>query len=260
MQEKKLLWSILNSKDPASELKQLDDAGVLEHLLPELTGLKGVDIIEGQKHKDNFEHTLQVIKQTAEASESPWLRLVSILHDAGKAKTKKFIKDKGWTFQNHELVGARMVKSVFDRFDLDKSQLEYVIKLIEYHGIAKELTKDEVTDSAIRRLYTELGDWVDDLLLFCKCDMTTASYAKRQRFQNDLDRLKERILVVKNKDEADKWRSPIDGNFIMKELGITPGKRLGLIKSDIERAIKSGKVADNFNAAYVYFLSIKDKY
>ena len=260
MKEKQLLWNILNSEDPAQELSNLDQAGILEHLLPELTALKGVDVMDGQKHKDNFEHTLQVIKQTSEASKNPWLRLVSILHDAGKAPTKRFDKEKGWTFQNHELVGARMTKKVFDRFDLDKSKLDYVTKLIEYHGIAKELTKDEVTDSAIRRFSTELGDWVDDLILFCKCDMTTASYAKRQRFTNDLDRLKDKINAVRIKDEVAKWRSPIDGNFIMKELNIQPGRKLGLVKSEIERAIKAGEVEDNFDAAYKYLLTIKDKY
>lgn len=260
MKEKNLLWNILNSSDPAQDLINLDDSGVLEHLLPELTGLKGVDIIDGQGHKDNFIHTLQVVKQTAEASKNPWLRLVAILHDAGKKPTKRFDKSKGWTFQNHELVSSKMLVDVFNRFDLDKSQLPYVSKLVEYHGIAKELTKSGVTDSAIRRFSTELGDWVDDLLLFCKCDMTTASAIKRQRFQVELDSLKERIKDVKTNDEASKWRSPIDGNFIMKELNITPGRKLGLIKSEIERAIKANEIGDDFISAYNYLLEIKDKY
>lgn len=260
MSEKLLLLNILNASDPSEELIKLDESGVLEHLLPELTALKGVDIVDGQKHKDNFAHTLQVVKQTAEASQNTFLRLVAILHDAGKAPTKKFDPDKGWTFNNHELVSSRMVKDVFRRFELDNSKKDYVIKLVEYHGIAKELTKDGVTESAIRRFSTELGDWVDDLLLFCKCDMTTSSYVKRQRFQNDLDKLKERIEFVKRKDDASKWRSPIDGNFIMKELNITQGRRLGLIKSEIERAIKAGDISDDFDSAYNYLQIIKDKY
>ena len=260
MKEKQLFLNILNSANPAQELSTLDSAGVLEHLLPELTALKGVDTIDGQKHKDNFEHTLQVVKQTADLSTNPWLRLVAILHDVGKAPTKRFDKEKGWTFQNHELVSARLVKKIFDRFDLDKSKLDYVTKLVEYHGITKELTKDGVTDSAIRRFSTELSEYVDDLLLFCKCDMTTTSYAKRQRFQNDLDKLKDRIEIVKRKDEVAKWRSPIDGNFIMKELNIQPGRKLGLVKAEIERAIKANEIEDNFDSAYKYLLTIKDKY
>ena|ERR1035437_6915893 len=258
--EKQLLWNILNSEDPAKELSELDDAAILEHLLPELTALKGVDIKGGQGHKDNFVHTLQVVKQTSESSKNPWLRLIAILHDVGKSTTKRFENGKGWTFQNHELVSARIAKDVFNRFDLDKSKLEYVTKLIEYHGITKELTKEEVSESAIRRFSTELGEWVDDLILFCKCDMTTASYAKRQRFTNDLDRLKDKIINVRVKDEVAKWRSPIDGNFIMKELNIPPGRKLGLVKSEIERAIKAGEVEDNFDAAYKHLITIKDKY
>jgi len=260
MKEKELLWNILNSNNPSQDLLNLDNAGVLEHLLPELTKLKGVDVINGQGHKDNFIHTLQVIKQTAEVSTNPWLRLVAILHDAGKAPTKRFDKERGWTFQNHELVSSRMVKDVFKRFDLDKSKIDYVSKLVEYHGIAKELTKIGVTDSAIRRFSNELGEWVDDLLLFCKCDMTTASPMKRQRFQIELDSLKERIEDVKKNDESSKWRAPIDGNFIMKELNIEPGRKLGKIKSEIERAIKANEIEDNFMSAYNYLLKIKDNY
>ena len=258
--EKKLIWNILNSKDPSQDLLNLDNSGILVNILPELTNLKGVDIVNGQGHKDNFLHTLQVVKQTAEVSTNPWLRLVAILHDAGKKPTKRFDKAKGWTFQNHELVSSRMVKDIFNRFDLDKSKLEYVSKLVEYHGIAKELTKNGVTDSAIRRFSTELGDWVDDMLLFCKCDMTTSSVMKRQRFQIELDSLKDRIEEVRKNDEVSKWRCPIDGNFIMKELDIKPGRKLGLIKSDIENAIKNGIVEDNFMSAYKYLMVIKDKY
>lgn len=260
MKEKELLWNILNSTNPSEELANLDNTGVLEHLLPELTKLKGVDVINGQGHKDNFIHTLQVVKQTAEVSTNPWLRLVAILHDAGKAPTKRFDKEKGWTFQNHELISSRLVIDVFKRFDLDKTKIEYVSKLVEYHGIAKELTKKGVTDSAIRRFSTELGDWVDDMLLFCKCDMTTKSVANRQRFQTELDELKSRIEEVRKSDEASKWRAPIDGNFIMKELGITPGRKLGQIKSEIERAIKANEIEDNFMSAYNYLLKIKDNY
>jgi tRNA nucleotidyltransferase (CCA-adding enzyme) len=201
-----------------------------------------------------------VIKQTAEVTTNPWLRLVAILHDAGKAPTKRFDKTKGWTFQNHELVGSRMVSEFFDRFGLDKSKEAYVVKLIEYHGIAKELTKEGVTDSAIRRFTTELGDWVDDLLLFCKCDMTTSSVVKRQRFKIELDNLKNRIEDVKELDEKSKWRCPIDGNFIMKELDIKPGRKLGQLKQEIERAIKANEIEDNFLGAYNYLLKIKDKY
>lgn len=260
MKEKELLWNILNSNDPSKELENLDNIGVLDHLLPELTKLKGVDVIDKQGHKDNFLHTLQVVRQTSEVSKNPWLRLVAILHDAGKAQTKRFDKSKGWTFQNHELVSSRMVNDIFKRFDLDKSKIDYVSKLVEYHGIAKELTKKGVTDSAIRRFSTELGGWVDDMLLFCKCDMTTKSEANRQRFKSELDALKSRILEVNKGDEASKWRAPIDGNFIMKELNIEPGRKLGKIKSEIERAIKSNEIEDNFMSAYDYLLKIKDKY
>jgi tRNA nucleotidyltransferase/poly(A) polymerase len=260
MKEKQLLWNILNSDEPSKELSNLDNIGALDAFLPELTNLKGIDIIDGQGHKDNFIHTLQVLRQTSEVSTNPWLRLVAILHDAGKAPTKRFDKEKGWTFQNHELISSRMVINVFKKFDLDKSKIEYVSKLVEFHGIAKELTKKGVTDSAIRRFSTELGEWVDDMLLFCKCDMTTKSATNRQRFQLELDNLKNRIINIQKNDEAAKWRAPIDGNFIMKELGISPGRKLGQIKSEIERAIKSKEIEDNFMSAYNYLLKIKNNY
>ena len=253
--EKELLMNILNSSDPASELKKLDDMGILESLLPELTDLKS----NGEKgHKDNFLHTLQVVKQTSEVTHNIWLILVSILHDIGKAPTKRFLNGT-WTFQNHELVGARMINDIFTRFDLNRSELNYVTKIVEYHGIAKELTKEGVSDSAVRRFSKEFGPYIDDIITFCKCDITTKNAAKKENYQKDLDLLKERIEEIREKDEKTKWRPPIDGNFIMKEFGVI-GKKLGQMKSDMELAIKSGKIKDDFDDAYKYLVSIKDKY
>ncbi len=253
--------TILSTPDPSVILRQLDESGMLEQYLPELTALKGVDVIDGQKHKDNFEHTLQVVSQTAAVSKNPYLRLVAILHDCGKATTKRFDKEKNtWTFQNHEYISSKMVKNIFKRFNLDSSKIEYVSKIIQNHGIPQALTKSDVTESAIRRFYTEMGEYTDDLLLFCKCDMTTSSYVKRERFQNSIDVLKDRIELVKRLDNESKWRPPIDGNFIMKELGIQPGMKLGLILKEIKRAIKDGEVEDNFDSAYAYLQTIKDRF
>jgi putative nucleotidyltransferase with HDIG domain len=232
--------------------------GILDSLLPELTALKGVEIREGKGHKDNFLHTLQVVKQTAAITDNIWLRLASILHDIGKAPTKRFIEG-AWTFQNHELVGSKMIDDIFERFNLDKSKLDYVKKIVEYHGIAKELTKDMVGDSAIRRFTKEMGPYIDDIINFCKCDVTTANRLKKEQYKNDMDTLRKRIHEIKEKDEESKWRPPIDGNFIMKEFGVS-GRKLGQMKSDMEIAIKSGKIKDDFDDAYSYLLSIKDKY
>jgi tRNA nucleotidyltransferase/poly(A) polymerase len=260
MNDKELLLSILNAPDPSAELIKLDESGVLDKLLPELTALKGVDSIDGQQHKDNFAHTLQVLKQTAEVSQNPYLRLVAILHDAGKAPTKRFDKERGWTFHDHENVSAKMSVKLFNRLNLDIENLDYVSTIIKFHGITKALTEPGVTDTAIKRFYNELGEYVSDLLLFCSCDMTTKSEAKRLRFRKSLIELHERITSIKESEEAKLWRSPITGDFIMKELDIKPSKRLGNIKSEIERAIKANEVEDNFESAYKYLYLIKDKF
>jgi CRISPR/Cas system-associated endonuclease Cas3-HD len=238
-------------------LKELDKQGILKEVLPELTALKGVEIVNGQKHKDNYFHTLQVVENTYKASSNIWLRLVSILHDIGKAPTKKFIKGQGWTFQNHEYVGGKMLKKIFKRFDLDFKYYPYVKNLIVNHGRPKELTKD-VSDSALRRLAKDLEtpQNLDDLFLFCKCDITTRKIDKLTRQQADLEKVYQEVLRVVKTDKENEWRCPVSGQMIMEHFNLGAGREVGVIKKQIETAIKSGEIADELESALEYMKNI----
>ena len=262
-----------DSKDIRDLLLSLEQSGIMKDILPELLALKGIERRDGKGHKDNYLHTLQVVQQTYEVTDDIWLRLVSILHDIGKAPTKRFDKKLGWTFHNHEFVGSKMIKPIFKRLDLDMSKLKYVIKLVKAHGKVKELTGNDkdsdtmdntttkdfyVTDSAIRRFAKDMGDDVDDLILFCKCDLTTKYEIKKQRYVNDINLLSERISEIKKADEKAKWRSPITGQMIMDEYGLGQCREVGVIKSKIETAIKNGDIKDDYDEAYAYMLTLKE--
>ncbi len=248
---------ILNAD--ASNIKNmfliLDEKGILSEVLPELIALKGVDKTKESYHKDNFYHTLQVIENTYNTTKNPWIRLVAILHDIGKAKTKKWINGIGWTFHNHEFVGAKMIKHIFKRFNLPEDKYEYVYKLIYNHGFPKELSKN-VTDSALRRFALEIGDELEDLILFCKCDLTSKNLEKTTRQSKAYDDVYNAIINIRKLDEIAKWRCPIDGNIIMQYFGVK-GKEVGLIKNKIEKAIKSGEIEDSYENAFEYMKQIK---
>ena len=260
MNDFKTILSVDHSQIQAL-LKTLEENGTLKVLLPELVALKGVEIIDGKKHKDNYYHTLQVVENTYMVTDKSYLRLASILHDIGKAPTKRFDKQIGWTFHNHEFVGSKMVKKIFKRLQLDEDQLDYVICIVKQHGKMKELTENkQVSDSAIRRFAKEIGDDIEDLVLFCKCDITTRFEDKMARQKSALDNVFKRIVEINQKDEEDKWRSPIDGQMIMDEFDIGPSRMLGDIKKKIEDAIKAGQVEDNYEDAYEYMMAIKNDY
>jgi tRNA nucleotidyltransferase/poly(A) polymerase len=246
-------------------LLELDKQGILEEILPELTALKGVDIVNGQKHKDNFYHTLQVVENTYKATSDIWLRLVAILHDIGKAPTKKFIKGQGWTFQNHEYVGSKMIHKIFQRFrDSDSynyfhgKKYQYVKKLVKNHGRPKELTVN-VTDSALRRLATDMEDMqhLEDLFLFCKCDITTKNSDKLKRLQDSLGNVYQEILRVKKQDKENEWKCPVTGKMIMEYFNLKPSLKVGEIKQQIESAIKSGEIKDDYDEAFEYMKNLE---
>lgn len=233
----------------------LDQNGILEEILPELIALKGVDKSKESFHKDNFNHTLSVIENTYNATSNPWIRLVAILHDIGKAKTKKWVDGIGWTFHNHEYVGGKMLQPIFKRLELPEDKYDYVHKLIVNHGFPKELTKN-VTDSGLRRFGNEIGDDLEDLILFCKCDLTSKNLEKKTRQYKGYDDVYNAIIKIREKDEIAKWRCPIDGVMIMDYFDVK-GKEVGIIKSKIESAIKNGEIADNYDAAFEYMKTIK---
>jgi hypothetical protein len=254
----------LDYKQVQPLLLELDKQGILEEILPELTALKGVDIVNGQKHKDNFYHTLQVVENTYKATSNIYLRLVAILHDIGKAPTKKFIKGQGWTFQNHEYVGCKMIHKILKRFrDSDGynyfhgKKYQYVKLLVKNHGRPKELTKD-VSDSALRRLATDMEDaqHLEDLFLFCKCDITTKFPDKLTRQQGDLENVYQEVLRVVQMDKANEWRCPVSGQMIMDYFNLGAGREVGIIKKQIENAIKSGEIPDELEPALEYMKNI----
>jgi putative nucleotidyltransferase with HDIG domain len=254
--ESKIFKNILDGSNIVNDLILLDKNGLLDNVLPELTNLKSTD----KGHKDNFIHTLQVVRQVCEVTNDKWLILASILHDVGKAVTKRYVKGHGWTFHHHEQVGANMVDTVFDRLDLDKSKLEYVKNIVFWHGLVKDLTTDIANDSAIRRFDKETQGFQDDLLLFCKCDITTKYADRKKRLEDNIDRLKERILEIREIDKIAAWRPPITGQDIMDYMGLGPGRIVGQMKSRIEKAIKDGIIPETREAALEYMEKISKEY
>ncbi len=234
--------------------EDLDKDGILEKILPELIALKGIDKTKETFHKDNYYHTLNVIENTYYATKNPWIRLVSILHDIGKAKTKKWIDGIGWTFHQHEFVGGKMLLNIFKRLDIPMDNYDYVYKLIINHGFPKELSKD-VTESALRRFGNDIGSDLEDLILFCKCDLTSKNLEKKERQTKAYQNVYDAIIKVRQDDELAKWRCPIDGIVIMDYFGVK-GRTVGEIKNKIIDAIKSGEIEDSYEKAFEYMKKI----
>ena len=250
MTKPNILLNILNSNDPSGDLSKLDSTGFLSLILPELTNLKNG--ISKVSHKDNFIHTLQVIKQTRMVSNDPWLIFVSIFHDIGKDKTKRYHAKNGWSFHNHEDESSKMIVDIFNRFDLDKTKLEWCQKVIKYHGIPKEIAKKEISGSAIRRFDKECFDVIDELLLFSKCDITTKYDDKRKSYVDKVDYLKNRLYELRELDKVREYQIPVDGLTIMKDFGVKPGKVLGDIKTKCKEAVISKEIEPDYVSVYKY--------
>jgi poly(A) polymerase len=238
-------------------LKTLDNSGVLKVIFPELVALKGVDEKNGQRHKDNFLHTLRVVEKTYYATEDIWLRLAAILHDIGKADTKKWIDGIGWSFHGHEFIGSKKIAKIFKRLQLDQEKIDYVKRITRYHGRIKELVKDGVTDSALRRLDKDMCGDLEDLILFCKCDVTTKFKDKEEKIVADTEMIYQEIVRVRKEDEAAAWRPPLNGYQIMEILGIKPGRELGDAMDAMVKAIKENEIEDTYDAAYAFIISLK---
>lgn len=249
--EKEILLNILTSDNPSGDLEILDKNGLLDILLPELSALKGVDVVDGQKHKDNFIHTLQVVKQAREVSNDPWFIFVAIFHDIGKAKAKRFIKNIGWTFHGHEEISSVMIDDIFNRFELDKSEYNRVKELIFWHGHPKNLSI-ESNDTSLRRFALDIGSYLEDMLLFCKCDITTRFSDKRERYCNNIDLIYKRILEIKEEDKVREYQIPVTGEVIMKDFGIKPSKLLGDIKTAAKDKVLSGDIGGDYDSVYLF--------
>jgi poly(A) polymerase len=254
------LNKIVLSPIPSKGFKLLFKTKILHHIFPEMVALEGVEKQNGKSHKDNFYHTLQVLDNLSEHTDQLWLRWAAILHDIAKPATKRFEEGAGWTFHGHEDLGARMVPGIFKRLSLPlNDKMKYVQKLVQLHLRPIALTKENITDSAIRRLIFEAGDDLEDLMLLCNADITSKNPEKVKRYLKNFQLVKEKIVTVEEKDRVRNFQPPVSGEMIMSTFGIGPSKYIGEIKTAVKDAIMDGIIENNPDQAYQYMLEIGTK-
>jgi poly(A) polymerase len=252
------LFKMIASEQPSFGFLLMDELNVLSFVMPEMIDMKGVEQRKDFHHKDVFFHTLKVLDNVAKVSDKLPLRLTALLHDVAKPRTKRFDEKIGWTFHGHDEIGARMVDRIGKRLRISKEVKEYIQKLIRLHLRPIFLATEEVTDSAIRRLVVQAGEDLNDLITLCRADITSGNPNRVRKHLENFDFVMKRVQEVREKDEFQKFQSPVRGDKIMEVCKLPPGPLVGKIKHAIEEAILDGEIPNDYNAALEYLLKVKD--